>query len=101
MDVTMAEKALTIQEKFENFHAKKPEVYDYLVKTARLLKSRGHTKYGIGSIYERTRWHFEVDMDAGEEYKLNNNYRSRYVRKIIAEHKDLEKFFELRQLKAA
>ena len=35
------------------------------------------------------------------DYKLNDHYRSRYVRLIIEKHPELEGFFELRELKAA
>lgn len=92
---------LTIQQSFEHFHHTHPEVYDYLVGLAHKLINRGYTHYGIGSLYEHARWHFEFEQKEHEEFKLNNNYRSRYARLIMEQEPELRTFFELRHLKAA
>jgi len=92
--------AATIQEGFERFHKEHPEVYDYLVYLCRELQSRGFRHYGIGALWERMRWHFAIDQNRGEDFKLNNNYRSLYARLIVSEHPDLDGFFEFRVLKA-
>jgi hypothetical protein len=91
--------ALTIQERFEDFHSKHPEVMAYLVALCYELRRRGFQKYGIKSMWERARWHFQVEKDLGVEFKLNNNFHSRFARLILAEHPELEGFFELRELK--
>jgi len=91
----------TIQERFEQFHAAHPEVYAYLVALCQELRRRGFQRYGIKSLWERARWHFQVERELGEEWKLNNNYHSRYARKIMAEHPELSGFFEVREIKAA
>ena len=92
--------AKTIQQSFEDFDAAHPEVYEYLVRLVFEVRSRGFKHYGIGALWERMRWHFQIERDMEEDFKLNNNYRSRYVRKIIAQYPDLEDFFELRILRA-
>lgn len=89
----------TIQSQFEEFHRKHPEVYAYLVELAFAAYNKGFRHYGIGALWERMRWHFNIERDQGD-FKLNNNYRSRYARKIIAEHPVLEEFFEIRALRA-
>jgi hypothetical protein len=91
----------SIQTRFEAFHANHPEVYRAIVKLAFDLKTRGFRRYGLKSLFERVRWHFQIDLDLGEEWKLNNNYTSRYARKLMAEFPELEGFFEVRELKAA
>jgi hypothetical protein len=90
----------SIQQAFEEFHAAHPEVYEYLVRLAFEAYQRGYRHYGIGALWERMRWHFQIEQNMDEEFKLNNNYRSRYARKIIAQHPELEDFFELRTLRA-
>ena len=90
----------SIQRAFEAFDESRPEVYRYLLQLALDLYAKGFRHYGIGALWERMRWHFHVERDQAEEYKLNNNYRSRYVRKMIAEHPELEDFFETRALRA-
>jgi hypothetical protein len=91
----------TIQSRFEEFDRNHPEVYRYLVELAFSAYNIGHRHYGIRTLWERMRWHFYVERDEREEYKLNDHYTSRYVRKIIAEYPELEEFFEIRTLRAS
>ena len=90
----------SIQQAFLNFDEAHPEVYEYLMRLTGEVRSRGFSHYGIGALWERMRWHFQIERVEGEEFKLNNNFRSRYVRKIIKEHPELADFFELRVLRA-
>lgn len=62
-----------------------------------LLQSRGITHHGIGSLWEVLRWNMQIERDG--DFKLNNNFRSRYARLIIQEHPEFENFFELRELR--
>lgn len=90
----------SIQERFEDYHAEHPEVYGYLVAFARELRGKGFSHYSIKTLWERLRWHFHVDRDEGD-YKLNNNYHSRYARKLMADYpEEFSGFFELRELKS-
>ena len=93
---------LTIQERFEDFHKRHPEVYAYLVALCFELKRRGFRHYGVRPLYERARWHFQVEKDLGEEFKLNDHYISRYARLIVAQYpEEFGELFELRRLRAA
>ncbi len=87
----------TIQEKFEKYHAERPEIYDQLLRLTRELQSYGFRHYGMKSIWERMRWHFQIEK-GDQEFKLNNNYTSRYARKLVHDHPELEGFFEMREL---
>lgn len=90
----------SIQQSFEDFDRAHPEVFEYLVRLAFDVYQRGFRHYGMKAFWERMRWHFQIEQDMGEEFKLNNNYTSRYVRKIIVKHPELEDLFELRVLRA-
>lgn len=92
--------APTIQQRFEAFHAQHPEVYDKLVDLARMVRRRGLSHYSVYALYNRVRWHFTIERDMGEDFKLNNNYQPYYARLIMAEHPDLAGLFELRELRA-
>lgn len=89
---------ITIQEKYEAFNRAHPEVKTYLVALAFEVLRKGYAHYGISPLWERMRWHFYMEKDLGEDFKLNNNHRSRYARTIMAENPDLEGFFQLREL---
>ncbi len=91
----------TIQEAFEAFHKEHPEVETYLIALTYEVQRKGYERYGIGALWERLRWHFQIEVGLGEDFKLNNNFRSRYARKIMREHPDLDAFFEIRELRAA
>ena len=88
-----------IQRRFERFHAENPLIYTKLVELARQVKSRGYRQYGIASLFERLRWHFTIETKTDEPFKLNNDYRSRYARFIMATESDLADFFDLRELR--
>ena len=90
----------SIQARFEKFNAANPHIYDRLVEAARRLKAAGKTKIGIGHLVEDCiRW--AEERTTGENWKISNDYRSRYARKIMEESADLAGIFEIRQLEAA
>jgi hypothetical protein len=90
---------VTIQDKFEEFHRLNPWVYWELVVLTRDLVQRGKRKIGIGMLFEVLRWQYiRSTIDPSSDFKLNNNYRSRYARLIEAQEPDLAGKFETRQL---
>jgi hypothetical protein len=89
----------TIQERFETFHKQHPEVYGYLLALCFDLLHKGRKRYGIRPLCERVRWHFQVEQDLGDEFKLNDHYLSRYARLIVHEHPEFDGFFEVREIK--
>lgn len=89
----------TIRAKFDKFDLEHPEVYRALVRLAQEWVSVGHRKLGIATLFERLRWEWHVAGLADRDgYKLNNNFRSHYARKIMAENPDLDGLFETRTL---
>lgn len=87
-----------IEQAFDEFHAKYPDVYAQLVRLARQWRNAGHAKLGIATLYERLRWEWHVGgMQDNDGYKLNNNYKALYARKIMAENPDLNGLFNLRE----
>lgn len=92
----------TIQEQFEDFHTLNPWVLDALVGMTRDLRARGHKRVGMKMLFEVLRWqYFMGTIDPSSDFKLNNNYHSRYARLIGTTYPDLSDAFETRALKAA
>lgn len=92
----------TIQARFEEFDRLNPQVRAKLVEMARELVRNGHKKIGMAMLYEVLRWHYlkaigPVTADSSG-YKLNDNYTSRYARKIMETCDDLKAVFETRTL---
>lgn len=93
---------MNITDDFWKFHHAHPEVYETLVRRARDLSERGYRRLGIGMLWEVMRYTSMIGARPGEEaYRLNNNYRSRYVRIIIDQEPDLRSLFEIRELRSA
>lgn len=88
----------TLQEKFEEFHENNPHVYLTLVRLAKEAKAKGKHP-GIKMLFEVARWELYMST-VGDEFKLNNNYHSRYARLMMENESDLVGMFELRVLKA-
>lgn len=93
-----SEPRATLQQRFEAFHAANPHVFFQLRRMALDMKRRGVRQYGIGGLFEVLRWRYAVQTQ-GDEYKLNNNWRSRYARLLMDTTPELAGFFETRELK--
>ena len=94
-------KGISLQERFEEFHQRHPEIYEEFKQLALRLYEQGRYHYGAKAIFEYIRLNRELDGRGEDEpYKINNNYVSRYVRLLIAEEQRLTSFFELRQLRS-
>lgn len=96
-DERARQREATIQEAFERFHAENPDVYDELLTLARRWRTRGNQRAGIAMFFEVLRYRRGMRTQ-GDDFKLNNNYRSRYSRKIMAENPDLAGIFDTREL---
>lgn len=89
----------SIQARFERFHATNPHIYARLVEAARRLRDSGKMRIGIGHLVEDCiRW--AEERTTGENWKISNDYRSRYARKIMDENPELAGIFEIRQLES-
>lgn len=84
-----------LREHFESFHRENPHVYGRLVEMAREAKRRGIEKWGMKRLFEVIRWEHAI-RTRGECVKLNNNYTAFYARRVMADHPDLDGFFETR-----
>lgn len=87
----------TIEERFDEFDAAHPEVYRELVRLSRQWVSVGRARLGIATLFEKLRWEWHVaGLQDRDGFKLNNNFRALYARKIMANHPDLDGLFETR-----
>lgn len=92
----------SIQSDFEDFHRLNPWVLERMIGMTRDLARRGRRKVGIGMLFEVLRWQYAMSTtDTHSEFKLNNNYRSRYARLIMELCPDLDGIYETRELKAS
>ena len=89
----------TIDARFQAFHQQNPHVFALLVRLAREAQQRGARRIGAKALMERARWDLALET-SGDEYRLNNDYTSRYARLIADTHPDLAGLFQFRRLAA-
>jgi len=96
----MEQTNLSIQERFERFDEENPEVYREICGLADALLRSGRRHYSMDAILHVVRYHRHI-RTTDKDFVINNNYSSRYARKIMKEHPELEGLFQLRELKSA
>lgn len=89
----------TIADRFADFHQKNPHVYRNLVRLALDDAARG-IKRGVAALFEDLRYAYENTEHDPAEYKLNNDFASRYSRLIMQTEPRLSGHFEVRGLKS-
>lgn len=89
----------TIQEQFEAFHALNPWVADSLIELARTYRRMGRRRIGIKHLIEILRWDY-ARATQGDDFRLNNNWTSRYARLIVGMAPDIADMFETRRLRS-
>ncbi|MFD8022552.1 hypothetical protein ACFV6G_19275 [Streptomyces lavendulae] len=91
---------LSIQERFEAFHDLNPWILAKLEAMTADCVERGLPRVGIGMLFEVLRYEYGR-ATRGDTWRLNNNFRSRYVRLLLEQHPEWSPVFELRGLRSA
>lgn len=86
---------LSRKQQWEEFHRINPDVYQKLKAITLDMKRRGIHHWAIEAVYNRLRWLYKFQTH-GDDYKLNNNWKSFYSRKLMEDEAELEGFFEVR-----
>lgn len=88
-----------IELRFQQFHARHPEVAARLAQLAAHRMDMGYRRLSMKGLFEDIRcgpWHGDSDSPV----KLNNDFSSRYTRLLVAEHPGLAHLFRTRGLKS-
>ncbi len=91
----------TIDARFREFDRAHPDVWRLFRQFALELLQAGREHYSADAILHRIRWHFATSGKCHDGFKMNNNFSSRYARKLAAEDERFRGFFEFRRLKSA
>jgi len=89
-----------IEAKARRFRHEHPEAYAALVALAREERAAGITRGSINRLFEVMRRDRLIRSQGTADYLLDNNARAVFARWIMAEHRDLEGFFETRERKS-
>ena len=62
--------------------------------------NRGYNNYSINSVFERIRWHTDIETKCEREFKLSNNHRAYYARYFMHLHPKHDGFFRTKETKS-
>lgn len=86
-----------LDRKFREYHEATPALYTALERLAQEAVNRGRNRIGFPMLWEVVRWN--TTIRGNDEFKLNNNYRSRYARLLLNNHPEWGDLFEIREMK--
>src|SRR5210317_844892 len=79
------------------FSSKNPKVNELFVRFTTEIINRGFKNYSVSAVFERIRWETDqADVDGKSTFKLNNNYRAWYARRIMETYPEYDGFFRTR-----
>lgn len=92
-------RAEQIQASFIAFHRSNPIVWDLFCRfTFEAIRS-GHPHYSSDCIFNRIRWHTDIETQSDNDpVKLNNNFRAYYARMFHEKYPEHAGFFRNRKL---
>ena len=80
-----------------DYHKSNAQVYDLFERFTMDVIKRGHKKYSANAVFERIRWHTNVETEHGE-FRLSNNHRAYYARYFHWKHPEFDGFFRTKRV---
>lgn len=90
---------MSLKNKWREYHNANPEVYDLFVKFTFNVIRRGYTNYSANAIFERIRWHTDIETKDNSGFKISNNHRAYYARHFMNCNPEYEGFFRTKPVK--
>ena len=85
-----------LQEEFNAYHKRSPQIYEKLKTVALRLKRVGASTYGMKALFEILR--FNALLQSDKKFKLCNNHAPYYARLLMKQEPQLAGFFYVRAL---
>tara|TARA_R110000751_G_scaffold94113_3_gene183651 strand:- start:1434 stop:1754 length:321 start_codon:yes stop_codon:yes gene_type:complete len=83
---------------FKKYDSENPQVWQGFRRLALQAKQKGFKHYSANGIFEVMRW--QTGISGNDEFKISNNYRPDYARKMMRLYPQFEGFFRVKELKA-
>lgn len=71
-----------------------PEAWEFMASQA-VMSARNRRLFGIGALCEVVRWQMR-NVQGNTGFKLNNNHRAYFARRLIKEHPEVEPYIRTR-----
>ena len=82
---------------FKEYHSENPKVWELFERFTMELVYAGMKHYSSRAIFDRIRWHVEVETKSGQ-FKIRNDFSPYYSRLFHAAYPHLDGFFKNREL---
>ena len=86
------------EKQFMEFHKENPHVYELFKRYTKAAMTTGREHYSAKAIFERIRWHTDIETNESLGFKLNNNHCPYYTRMFAAQFPNQAAFFRTRVL---
>lgn len=90
----------SLKHKWWEFHKENPHVYDLVERFTLDVINKGYNNYSINSVFERIRWHTDIETKCEREFKLSNNHRAYYARYFMHLHPQYNGFFRTKETRS-
>lgn len=87
-----------LKEQWWEFHKENPQVYKLFEKFTFQVIDAGFENYSANAIFERIRWHTDIETRGGG-FKLSNNHRAYYARYFHDQNPYFDGFFRTKKTK--
>jgi hypothetical protein len=87
-----------LKQRWWEYHRENPKVYELFEKFTLDVIGRGHKNYSANAVFERIRWHTDVEVEEEGEFKLSNNHRAYYARYFHWKHPEFDGFFRTKKV---
>jgi hypothetical protein len=87
----------TTEERFAEFDAAHPEVWEMYQRFAYELRRRGITRGSTQQILGRVRWETQVNPNHDGGFKVDERFKKLYAKKLVEHDPSFDGFFEFRE----
>lgn len=87
----------TLTERFDDYNAANPHVYDMFVKYTKTAIEAGQKRYSAWAIVNRMRWESDI-VTKGDKFKISNDYIALFARKFVADYPMHKDFFSMKPM---
>jgi hypothetical protein len=85
-----------LKREFHTFDQDNPQIWKWIVQYTFQAIDAGRTTLSISLIIERVRWEVYVTTRSNDGFKISNNHRAYYARKIMRRYPQYKGYFNTR-----
>jgi len=84
--------------KFRVYHKNNPHIYEQFKELSLAMFRSGRQHYSAWCVINKIRWDYDLKVQGKDKFKISNGYIAFFARMLIAEHPEIDGFFQLKKL---